>query len=84
MLDITPSYNSKTMKKALITDACELCGYTKVLTRHRIRPGKSRGKYIPGNVISLCPNCHSECEMGLHSQGKLLHIVWARLATQKH
>lgn len=49
------------------------------MTRHRIKPGKKGGKYLPGNVIGLCPNHHVEAEMGLIPQYKLFAIVQSRL-----
>ncbi len=46
--------------------ACELCGYNKApCDLHRIKPGSEGGKYVPDNVVTLCPNCHREVTLGL-------------------
>jgi hypothetical protein len=38
---------------------CALCGWNKSFCdRHRLKQGKDGGKYIKGNVVPLCPNCH--------------------------
>lgn len=66
-------------KKNLVSGACEVCGYDKYITRHRIRPGRKGGKYVPGNVIGLCPNCHSEAETGELSPHVLTQIVYDRI-----
>jgi 5-methylcytosine-specific restriction endonuclease McrA len=29
------------------------------LHRHRIKPGREGGKYVYGNVVLLCPRCHT-------------------------
>jgi hypothetical protein len=40
---------------------CSRCGWDKsYCDRHRIVSGEEGGKYIEGNVIPLCPNCHRE------------------------
>lgn len=85
MLEVAKRWNKKQEKKELIPDVCEIpgCGYTTILTRHRIRPGKSGGKYIPGNVIGLCPNHHGEAEMGLLPKEMLLQIIYDRLSIKK-
>ena len=84
-LEIAKSRNKKQEKKELIPTYCEIpdCGYNIVVTRHRIRPGKSGGKYIPGNVIGLCPNHHAEAELNLLSKGQLLAIVYDRLRKRR-
>jgi hypothetical protein len=81
MLEVAKSRNKKQEKKGLIPNYCEIpdCGYDIFVTRHRIRPGKSGGKYIPGNVIGLCPNHHAEAEANLLTKGSLFAIVQARL-----
>lgn len=66
-------------KKHLSPDYCEICGYDIYITRHRIRPGRKGGKYKLGNVISVCPNCHAECEKGLISPLVLFSIIYARI-----
>lgn len=79
-LEIAHSRNKKKEKKELIPKQCEIpeCGYEIFVTRHRIRPGKSGGKYIPLNVIGLCPNHHMEAELGLITKEILLDIVQQR------
>lgn len=37
------------------------------------------GKYIPGNVIGLCPNHHVEAELGIIPKYELFQIVHERL-----
>lgn len=39
--------------------SCVRCSWRGLLHRHRIVPGKDGGKYVQGNVLRLCPNCHS-------------------------
>ena len=71
----------KDYRQTLVPDHCEIpgCGYTIHVTRHRIKPGRIGGKYIPGNVIGMCPNCHIEAELGLFRQYDLFEIVHNRL-----
>lgn len=72
---------SKQFKRDLIPPVCEIpdCGYEFFVTRHRIKRGKNGGKYIPGNVIGLCPNHHAEAEAGVIPQYVLFQIVHERL-----
>ena len=65
-------------KKELIFPKCEICGY-KTVTRHRLRPGRKGGKYVPWNVIGLCPNCHSEAENGTLSPYTIQNIILGRI-----
>jgi hypothetical protein len=45
---------------------CSICGWNKtVCDQHRIIFGCNGGKYIKGNLISLCPNCHRLVHRGL-------------------
>ena len=45
---------------------CALCGWDKApCDRHRIKYGTDGGKYIKGNIISVCPNCHRLIHAGL-------------------
>lgn len=76
--------NTRNAKKGLIPDYCEIpdCEFTAMVTRHRIKPGRKGGKYIPGNVIGLCPNCHCLAEIGYYSQHELFQIVQKRLKLQ--
>ena len=85
VLDIARSRNKKKEKKELIPCYCEIydCGYETTVTRHRIRPGKSGGKYVPGNVIGLCPNHHSEAELGLIPKEVMFAIVFERLGRKR-
>ncbi|HEC64908.1 MAG TPA: hypothetical protein ENI23_06435 [bacterium] len=48
------------------TTKCSLCGWDKApCDRHRIEMGMNGGKYIKGNMLSLCPNCHKLVHLGL-------------------
>jgi hypothetical protein len=73
--------NRRELKRNLVPDYCEIpnCGYKIHVTKHRIKPGRKGGKYIPGNVIGLCPNCHVEAELGLIPQYELFEIVQKRI-----
>ena len=84
-LEIANARNKKQEKKELIPRQCEIpdCEWDIVVTRHRIRPGKSGGKYIPGNVIGLCPNHHAAAELGLISKEVLFAIVYQRLGRKR-
>jgi hypothetical protein len=49
-------------------EPCFKCGWNEsYCDRHRIIKGEDGGKYILGNVISLCPNCHR-----IEHRGKLI------------
>jgi hypothetical protein len=37
---------------------CILCGWEGPCDKHRVIHRKAGGKYVPGNVIIVCPNCH--------------------------
>ena len=38
---------------------CFLCGWDKTYCdRHRIKTGAEGGRYVTGNVLIVCPNCH--------------------------
>lgn len=71
--------NRRAYKRTLAPDYCEVCSYSTFITKHRIKPGRRGGKYVPGNVIALCPNCHAEAELGILTQYELFRIVHARL-----
>src|SRR4249920_1062867 len=66
---LTPSY-------------CEIpgCGYSFVVQRHRITPGREGGKYELGNVIALCPNHHQEADREHISRQELYYLVQERIA----
>jgi hypothetical protein len=40
------------------TKKCSLCGWVGPCDKHRVLAGKDGGRYVPGNVIVVCPNCH--------------------------
>lgn len=71
--------NTRNYKKNLGPDYCEVCGFTEVVTKHRIKPGRRGGKYVLGNVIILCPNDHALAEIGKYSQYELFQIVLERI-----
>jgi hypothetical protein len=50
---------------------CFLCGWVGPCDRHRLISGKDGGKYVPGNVVSLCPNDHRLYHFKKLSQEKL-------------
>ena len=44
---------------------CVLCGWNKArCDKHRLVWGCNGGKYIKGNIVSLCPNCHRLIHLG--------------------
>jgi len=43
---------------------CVLCGWEGPCDRYRIVWGRDGGKYVKGNVIILCPNCHRLVHLG--------------------
>ncbi len=46
--------------------SCMICGWNKTTCDvHRIIFGCNGGKYIEGNLASLCPNCHRLVHRGL-------------------
>jgi ssDNA-binding Zn-finger/Zn-ribbon topoisomerase 1 len=73
--------NTRNAKNSLVPNYCEIpdCEFTALITKHRIKPGRKGGKYIAGNVIGLCPNCHVLAEQGYFSQYELFQIVQKRL-----
>lgn len=47
------------IKQKFDNSSCAICGWDKApCDRHRIVYGVVGGKYVKGNVMSLCPNCH--------------------------
>src|SRR3954469_21953956 len=58
---------------------CEVCGYSRFRTLHRILPGHEGGIYEYGNVISLCYNCHIEADKEFFPRELLFDIVEARI-----
>lgn len=77
--------NTRHTRNGLIPSYCEIpgCDFNSLITKHRIKPGRRGGKYIPGNVIGLCPNHHVEAEQGKFSQLKLFEIVHLRLKLEQ-
>lgn len=45
---------------------CAVCGKTKDLTGHHIRPRAEGGDHVWTNIVPLCPECHDFVE--LHDQ----------------
>jgi len=76
--------NTRNYKKNLGPNYCEIpdCGFDRVVTKHRIKPGRRGGKYVLGNVIILCPNDHALAEIGDYSQYELFQIVQERIRLQ--
>lgn len=76
-------------KRDLSPNHCEIpgCrgvpGYPGLIQRHRIIPGREKGKYKRGNVISLCPNHHALADRDLISSRELLQIVDKRIREEK-
>ena len=59
--------------KSLYNDTCQLCGYTIELPGggrysegHHIRPlgAEHNGSDKPGNLLCVCPNCHTKLDYG--------------------
>ena len=48
----------------LDTSRCPLCNWQGPCDRHRLIMGRDGGRYIKGNVIVLCPNCHRLLHLG--------------------
>lgn len=73
--------NTRKAKNGLIRDYCEIpgCTFTALITKHRIKAGRHGGKYIPGNVIGLCPNHHALADMGYYSKYELFKLLQNRL-----
>lgn len=73
-------FGSRKKKRDLVPHYCETCGHTITPpTKHRIKPGKNGGKYVPGNVIAQCLNCHGESDRGLIPDSVLFQVVFDRL-----
>ena len=43
---------------------CSICHWEGPCDKHRIVYGVNGGRYISGNVVILCPNCHRLLHMG--------------------
>ena len=74
-------YGSRQKRRELIPETCEIpdCEFTLHVTKHRIKPGVEGGKYVPGNVIGLCPNHHWMADHGIIPRWTLFQIVFCRL-----
>lgn len=73
-------YGSRKKKRGLIPSYCEICGHSVTKpAKHRIRPGSEGGKYVPGNVIACCRNCHVEADGGMIPRAVQFGIVQKRL-----
>lgn len=66
-------------KRNLTPHYCEVCGFDLFIQKHRIVPGREGGRYVQGNVIALCGNCHYCADEGLFERKVLLSIVEHRL-----
>jgi hypothetical protein len=53
------------IKKKQDKTKCSVCGWKGPCDSHRILRGKDGGKYVAGNVVVLCPNCHRLAHRGL-------------------
>ena len=45
-------------------DTCSNCGWKGPCDAHRIIHGSQGGRYVKGNILEICPNCHR-----LHHRG---------------
>ena len=72
---------SRSKRNLLAPKYCEIpdCGYDKIVQRHRIKPGREKGKYELGNVIALCPTHHGEADREWISREELFEIVRIRI-----
>ena len=52
------NYKNFEQHTEFLTNKCERCSWDGPCDRHRIILGKNGGKYVHGNVLILCPNCH--------------------------
>jgi hypothetical protein len=73
---------SRAKRSALVPGHCEIpgCTWNYGVQKHRILPGRDGGKYVLGNVISLCPNHHYLADRDVISQDELYRIVVERIA----
>ena len=47
------------VRKMISRSSCFICGWDKAeCDAHRIVYGCNGGKYVVGNVVAVCPNCH--------------------------
>ena len=49
---------NKLDRKCNKRNECVLCGWKGPCDLHRIKFGRDGGRYIKGNIIVICPNCH--------------------------
>ncbi len=52
--------------RQLREEKCTICGWGNAeCDVHRIKYGCNGGKYVTGNVMTVCPNCHRLIHRGL-------------------
>lgn len=54
---------------------CVLCGWEGPCDKHRLIAGRDGGKYVKGNVVSLCPNCHRLAHRGSIEKERIITAV---------
>lgn len=72
---------SRKKRDLLSPPCCEVpgCDWPYKIQRHRIIPGREYGRYVVGNVISLCPSHHWMADHEYLSREELFEIVEDRL-----
>lgn len=54
------------LKRLLAKFPCQICGYDRMPSEiHRPIPRGKGGMYTAGNMVAVCPRCHTEIERGL-------------------
>lgn len=48
-----------------VSDTCVICCWRGPCDTHRIVPGQYGGRYVAGNMLTICPNCHRLIHSGL-------------------
>lgn len=57
---------SRITKNLLRRHPCQVCGYNRAHSDvHRLVSGVKGGRYVPGNMVAVCANCHREVHRGL-------------------
>jgi len=51
--------------KEMDMNRCSMCNWNGPCDAHRLLMGCNGGKYVKGNVIIVCPNCHRLIHRGL-------------------
>jgi hypothetical protein len=49
----------KKLELGITTEKCSICGWEGPCEVHRVTYGCDGGRYAKGNVVVLCPNCHT-------------------------